>query len=151
MCIIVPILVAVFVDKDRDGDRDKDGMMQINIIVAWTGMLLGCFAGAVQGLLFAREKWLGGYASWERRLMRLGHVSFFGIAFINLGFAFTVSELGLTKGMPVASRLLVVGALGMPLLCYLSAFRQVFRHLFFIPVLSIVAAIAITLRTILLS
>jgi len=89
-------------------------MIRANIIVAWVGMLMGCFAGAVQGLLFAREKWLGGYASWERRLMRLGHVSFFGIAFINLGFAFTVSELGLTKEIPVASWLLVVGAMGCP-------------------------------------
>lgn len=121
-------------------------MIRINIIVAWAGMLLGCVAGAVQGLLFARETWLGGYTSWERRLLRLGHISFFGIAFVNLGFAFTVSQLGLTEGMVAASRLLVVGALGMPLLCYLSAIRKPFRHLFFIPVLSIAAAIVLTLR-----
>lgn len=126
-------------------------MIRVNIIVAWVGMLLGCFAGAVQGLLFARENWLGGYASWERRMLRLGHISFFGLAFVNLGFAFTVSELGLTKWIPTASWLLVVGALGMPLLCYLSAIRRYFRHLFFIPVVSVAAAIAIVLRAILVS
>ena len=50
-----------------------------------------------------------------------------------------------------ASTLLIVGAITMPLLCYLSAFRQPFRHLFFIPVLCVVCGIAVVIWTAALS
>ena len=35
---------------------------QINLAAAWIGISLGCTAGAVEGLLFHREAWLGGTA-----------------------------------------------------------------------------------------
>ena len=52
----------------------------------WSGFLGGVLSGAVMGLLFHREDWLGGYGSRERRMVRLGHISFFGIGLINLFF-----------------------------------------------------------------
>ena len=55
--------------------------------LAWTGMLLGVVSGAVIGLCFAREDWMGGYSGWRRRLTRLGHISFFGLGFVNFFFA----------------------------------------------------------------
>jgi len=114
-----------------------------NLYAAWTGILLGCVAGAVQGLFFYKEDWLGGYSSWSRRMVRLGHVSFFGIGFINLVFSLTVYTMGLSEGVFLASWLLIVGAITMPLVCYLSAAKMDFRHLFFIPVLSVIVGIAI--------
>ena len=116
--------------------------MEVNLYAAWIAMLMGIIAGAVQGLFFHREQWLGGYQSWERRMTRLGHISFFGIAFINLGFAFTVSIFGINPGQLIwASRLLIVGQIGMPFICYLSAVFKPARNLFFIPVLAVAAAI----------
>ena len=117
--------------------------MIINLHAAWIGWLLGCIAGAIPGLFFHDADWLGGYASWRRRLTRLGHISFFGIGFINLGFALTVKALGLQGGLGSASVLLVVGAVAMPSVCYLSAWKPAFRHLFFIPASSVAIAIAI--------
>lgn len=108
--------------------------MTHNFIAAWIGILLGCVAGAVQGLFFHREDWLGGYGSWPRRMLRLGHISFFGIAFINLAFALTGERV------IWPSRLLIAGAIGMPLICYLSAINGRFRHLFAVPVLSLSVA-----------
>ncbi len=111
--------------------------MMVNLYAAWIGILAGCIAGAIPGLFFYRQDWLGGYASWPRRMIRLGHISFFGIAFINLAFALTWQAVKIETDMALSSVLFVAAAVLMPLICYLSAFKPVFRHLFFIPVLSV--------------
>lgn len=111
--------------------------MMVNLYAAWFGILAGCIAGAVPGLFFYRENWLGGYGSWPRRMIRLGHISFFGLAFINLSFALSYHALQIEAEIPLSSVLFVAAAVTMPLICYLSAFKPLFRHLFFIPVLSV--------------
>jgi hypothetical protein len=111
--------------------------MMVNLYAAWIGILAGILAGAVPGLFFYRQDWLGGYASWPRRMIRLGHISFFGIAFINLAFALTQQAVKIETDMTLPSVLFVTAAVAMPLICYLSAFKPVFRHLFFIPVLCV--------------
>ena len=113
-------------------------MYMLNFYAAWIGILLGFVAGAVLGLFFHREDWLGGYHSWRRRMVRLGHISFFGIAFINLAYAVSVALFHVGPASPYASWLFVAGAITMPLICFLSAYKKEFRHLFFIPVLSLV-------------
>lgn len=115
-------------------------MADINLWAAWIGILLGLASGTVQGLFFDREDWLGGYASWPRRLMRLGHISFFGIAFLNLAYVNTVHLLGPASHVPLASTLLIAGAILMPLVCYLAAWKKPLRHLFPLPVLSLLGA-----------
>jgi hypothetical protein len=119
--------------------------MSPNLVAAWVGFLLGSLAGLTTGLFFHGETWLGGYGSWRRRMIRLGHIAFFGLGFLNLGFAFTVQTLGLNAGIALPSTLLIVGAATMPLVCYLSAYRKPFRNLFFIPALSVTSSVAIVL------
>jgi hypothetical protein len=119
--------------------------MLLNIGAAWAGLLAGIIAGAVSGLKIHSENYLGGYSNWTRRLVRLAHISFVGIAFINLGFGLTARALGMTSGLQAASILLVVGAITMPLVCYLAAFKQPFRHLFFIPVISVLTSVTVML------
>jgi hypothetical protein len=109
----------------------------INLWAAWIGIFVGLLVGAGQGLFFHRAEWLGGYGSWPRRLVRLGHVSFFGIAFINIVFFLTADHLGPVAdalAMRVASHLLVVAAVLMPTVCYLAAWRVHLRAFFFLPV-----------------
>ncbi len=117
--------------------------MTINLQAAWLGLLLGCLAGMLAGLFFHRPDWCGGYASWPRRMIRLAHVSFFGLGFLNLSFALTARALGLDAGLRPASILLVVGAATMPAVCYLSAWKPACRHLFFIPAGSVAVGLAI--------
>lgn len=117
--------------------------MTINIYAAWVGFLLGCLAGAIPGLFFYGKDWLGGYASWQRRMTRLAHIAFFGIGFINLSFALTAKTLGLDTGLQVSSVLLIVGAVAMPTVCYLSAWKPVFRNVFFVPAGSVTIGIAL--------
>jgi hypothetical protein len=111
----------------------------LNIVSAWIGFALGCISGAVPGLFFHNQDWLGGYTSWPRRLIRLAHISFFGIGFLNLGMGLTGKVLGI-ESFTAASALMLVGAVMMPTICYLSAFRPAFRHLFFIPAGSVLLA-----------
>ena len=105
-----------------------------NILAAWLGILAGVLVGIVPGLFFHREDWLGGYASWARRLMRLGHVSFFGIALLNLAFAWTVHNPGWRPESSVPAAALAIAQGLMPAVCYLAAWRPAMRRLFFLPV-----------------
>ena len=115
--------------------------MMINIQAGWVGFALGCVAGAVIGLFFHDPNWLGGYASWPRRMLRLGHIALFGIGILNLFFGLTVRALGLTDVPMWISHLLLVAAVGMPTVCFLAAWKKPFRHLFFIPALAATAGL----------
>ena len=120
--------------------------MESNIIAAWTAFLFGALAGAVPGLLFHDTDWLGGYDSWRRRLIRLGHISFFGIGLLNLGFGLTVRSLDMNpEYLQTASWLFMLGLVTMPLVCYLAAWKKPFRHLFFVPAGSVMLAIVLFL------
>ena len=113
-----------------------------NIYAAWIGMLLGCLAGMIPGLFFYQKDWLGGYGSWSRRMVRLAHISFFGLAFINLAFSFTISTLNIENGIAIPSVLLIIAAITMPLVCYSAVVKSFLRHLFFIPAMSATVGIA---------
>jgi len=119
--------------------------MMVNIFAGWIAIFAGIVTGTFTGYFFHDEQFLGGYGGWPRRLVRLGHVAFFGLGIINLGFALTVQALGIESGIKTSSILLIIGAITMPLVCYLAAYRKPFRHLFFIPVSSVLAAVALFL------
>ena len=118
--------------------RRRKGPEKINFYSAWIGILLGFVTGIIQGSYFADPEWLGGYASWTRRLLRLGHISLIGLALINLAFVFSVAYLGLRgKRVSLSSGLFLAGQITMPVVCYLCAFRENYVYLFSVPVLSL--------------
>lgn len=109
-------------------------------------MLAGAISGAVIGLFFHREEWMGGYSSFRRRMTRLGHISFWGLGFINMLFAFSVMALELsTMNVRIASGAFILGLVTMPLCCFLTAWRKPFRYFFPVPVISVVAGIVFVL------
>jgi hypothetical protein len=120
----------------------------MNLLAGWISILLGFVAGAVPGLSFWREDWLGGYGSWRRRMIRLAHISFFGLGFINLAFALTAAPAGAapTGALWWSAVLLVAGNAAMPAVCYLAAWRQRFRQLFAVPVTCEVVGVALLVR-----
>jgi hypothetical protein len=113
----------------------------LNLLVGWSSFLGGALSGMIVGLRFHREDWLGGYATLPRRMVRLGHIAFFGLGLINILFALSTPSASPTA--TAASWLLVVGAATMSLNCFLTAYRPWFRHLFFIPAGSTGAGIAL--------
>ncbi|MGD0483580.1 MAG: hypothetical protein ABSB58_02880 [Gemmatimonadales bacterium] len=121
----------------------------MNLLAGWTSILLGFVAGAVPGLFFWREEWLGGYASWRRRMIRLAHIAFFGLGFINLLFALTVAQIGLQTGAGLlrwSALLLLAGNVAMPAVCYLAAWRQPFRQLFPVPVTCMILGVGFLVK-----
>jgi hypothetical protein len=123
-----------------------DEITRTMLIAGWAGMLGGALSGAAIGLFFHDERWLGGYGSFRRRLLRLGHISFFGLGFLNLLFALThhvAGGAGVWSG--AAALALLVAAAGMPTVCFLTAWRTPFRHLFAVPVAGVVVGVVSTL------
>ena len=117
--------------------------INLHLFVGWTAMLFGAASGALIGLFFHRADWAGGYGSLRRRMLRLGHISFFGIGFLNFLFAMTLSQVDLPGSyVRFASAGFLVAVVAMPLNCFLTAWKEPFRHLFFVPVLAVVAGIA---------
>lgn len=124
---------------------------EANLAFAWLWILAGFLSGMLMGLFFHRENWLGGYGSHPRRLLRLGHISFFGLAGINLAFYLTVRAAGLDGHfVALAGPLLILGGLAMPVCCALMAWKPRLQFLFCVPVLSLLAGAILTITTIVL-
>jgi len=116
------------------------------LVAGWSGMLGGVVSGAALGLFFHKENWMGGYASFRRRLARLRHISFFRLGFLNLLLAFTNQLIALPdRAASLAAGALIVAAVAMPTCCFLAAWRPSFRHLFAVPVVSVFTGIVATL------
>jgi len=123
-----------------------NSITRVMLTAGWAGMLAGVVSGALLGLFFHKENWMGGYSSFRRRLARLGHISFFGLGFLNLLLAFTNQIVALPeRAASVAAGALIVGAVAMPTCCFLSAWRPSFRHLFAVPVTGVFTGIVATL------
>jgi hypothetical protein len=114
-------------------------MDELNLRVAWFAILTGLVSGTAAGLFFHDPDWQGGYGSWRRRMLRLGHISFFGTGLLNLAFALSVATLRIRPPW-LAEFGFALGALAMPSVCYLSAWRESFRRFFFIPVACLIVA-----------
>ena len=120
-------------------------VLHFNLLLAWLWILLGFLSGSLLGLKFHREEWLGGYASHKRRLYRLGHISFFGLALMNLLFYFTERSFpSSSMAVEVAAWAFILGAISMPLCCLIMAHKPQARALFLVPVLNLLAAGTLT-------
>lgn len=107
----------------------------------WSLILAAFVSGAIVGLGFHRPEFLGGYDSLRRRMVRLGHIAFAALGMINLLYAFTPYPTPGTTLAAVAGGGLMVGGVAMSAVCFLTAWRERFRHLFFIPVVSLAAGV----------
>jgi hypothetical protein len=115
-------------------------VLQVNLSLGWIWITIGFISGMIVGMFFYDADWLGGYATWRRRMVRLGHISFLGTGLLNLAFVFTVALSKDDSPPQLASWLFVAGALTMPTVCFLAAWKDGFRHLFVIPVVSLIGA-----------
>ncbi len=114
----------------------------LNLLAGWIGMLGGVTTGAIIGLYFHREGWLEGYSSFRRRMTRLGHISFWELGFVNMMFAFSLKAVELPSVyVQFASPSLILGLITMPLICFLTAWRESFRLLFPIPVICVLVGV----------
>src|SRR5436305_11679858 len=110
-------------------------MHPLNWYAGW-GLILAAFVtGAGVGLFFHRDDFLGGYAAFRRRVLRLGHIALAALGMLNVLYGLTPQPSG-PPALPaqVASLGFIVGGIAMPAVCFLTAWRSGFRRLFFSPV-----------------
>jgi hypothetical protein len=118
-------------------------MITLNWYFGWSLELAGLVSGVGMGLGFEREDFLGGYASFRRRILRLGHIALAELGILNVLFSIAPPAAGAAQRS--AGMLLIVGGITMPAICFLAAWKSRFRCLFFVPVLSLIAAVILVL------
>jgi hypothetical protein len=111
----------------------------LNWYAGWSLILAGFLSGAIIGLWFHREDFLGGYQDWRRRLLRLGHIAMVALGFLNVVYSQSAADHAL------AGHLLIAGGIAMPTVCVLSAWRKPLKVLFPLPVVMLVAAVVLIL------
>ena len=116
-----------------------------NFTFGWWLILAAFATGAAIGLGFHREEFLGGYGSFRRRLVRLGHIALAALGSLNVIYGLCPPLAGAGRLAQWPGWLLAAGAVAMPLVCFLSAWRQPFRHLFFVPVVLLISAVGLIL------
>lgn len=117
----------------------------LNWYAGWLYILLAFVTGAVIGLWFHNDQWLGGYTSFRRRILRLGHIALAALGMMNVLVG--LQQISLDQSLTVLGQWgFVVGGISMPLVCFLSAYRKPFRHLFFIPVTSLIVGVVEILK-----
>jgi hypothetical protein len=112
----------------------------LNWQAGWLLVLASFVTGAAIGLFFHRDGFLGGYQSFERRLLRLGHVALAALGMLNILFSLSPWPALTTWNGTVASACFVAGGVAMPAVCFLTAWRRPFRHLFALPVAALTVA-----------
>jgi hypothetical protein len=117
----------------------------LNWHAGWWMILAAFVSGAGIGLCFHKEDFWGGYASFRRRIVRLGHIAFAALGMMNVVYGLSPLPVADSHFATAAGICFVVGGVSMPLVCFLSGWKMLFRHLFFIPVISLIAAVSLTL------
>jgi hypothetical protein len=117
----------------------------LNWYAGWSLILAAFVTGAALGLRFHHEEFWGGYASFRRRIARLGHIALAALGLMNVVFSDSPWPVADSFEGRAASLGFLIGGISMPLVCFLSAWRPGFRCLFFIPVAALISAAGWTL------
>src|SRR2546430_12155703 len=102
----------------------------LNWFAGWGMSLTGFLTGAILGIWFYRDDFLGGYTSFRRRIVRLGHIALAELGTINVVYALSPWPAPGTRLALAASTLLIVGGVIMPMVCFLSGWREKYRKFF---------------------
>ena len=120
-----------------------------NRVVAWTGFCLGAASGMLMGLWafdgpLAPPAGFTDYSDTSRRLLRLGHIAFFGIGYLNLLLAWELPALGLGQAAKqVAARCMNFANIFLPLTLMAAAVYPPLKYLLPVPATSAIAALCL--------
>jgi len=110
---------------------------------------VGIAVGLVIGLWsfdgpVATPAWIGEYTDTSRRLVRLGHIAFIGLGLLSILLADELgrSSLG-ARGRQMASRLMVAGNVGLPLLLIGAAIWRPLKFAMGVPATCVFAAMVL--------
>ncbi|MAF48281.1 MAG: hypothetical protein CMM10_08460 [Rhodospirillaceae bacterium] len=88
--------------------------------------------------------WVGGYDDLARRFLRLGHIAFFGLGFLNLHLARALPEIALGPAWRrTASRAMNFGNITLPAGLIWAAAWEPAKYVLPLPALSVFAALIV--------
>jgi hypothetical protein len=108
-------------------------------MIAWVGFCAGAASGLVMGLWafdgpVAVPAWVGEYGGTSRRLMRLGHIAFFGIGILNLLLVRELPALRLGQGAKAAAATgMNVANIFLPSILFAAALLPPLKYLLGVP------------------
>jgi cytochrome b561 len=118
-----------------------------NIRFGWIWILVGLLVGAVMGMWSFNGPMpspVGDYASLPRRMLRLSHIAFIALAFMNILYGYEIEKTKLTQSMKrLGSGLMISGAVLMPLFLLSAVFYEQLKYLTAISATLLIVAVAI--------
>ncbi len=121
----------------------------VNRAVGWTSLVLGAATGLVIGLWSfdgpaAVPAWIGDYGATPRRLLRLGHIAFFGLGVINVLMARELPPLAVAGAVRrTAFHAMNFGNLVLPVTLVGAALQPALKWALPIPALAVFAALCL--------
>ena len=122
---------------------------RLNKAVAWCSFFMGAATGMVMGLWAfdgpgSPPAGMTSYADTSRRLLRLGHIAFFGIGYLNLLLAAELPSLRLSDRQKVsAAQAMNVANILLPVTLMAAAYLPAIKYLLPIPATAATGALAI--------
>jgi hypothetical protein len=123
-------------------------MGERNRVVGWSSVAVGAITGLLLGLWsfdgpLATPTFLGGYDELSRRLVRLGHIAFFGLGILNLLLARDLRELALSdSAKKFSSQAMNFGNVFLPLTLFAAAAYHPLKYAMSLPALAVALALS---------
>lgn len=120
-----------------------------NRLVAWASIAAGAATGLVMGLWsfdgpMPVPEWIGDYETTARRLIRLGHIAFFGLGILNLLLARELPRLLLKESLVrTAARCMNFGNVFLPITLFAAGAYHPLKYLLPFPAVSVFVALGI--------
>ena len=123
-----------------------------NVAVGWASLATGALTGLVLGLWsfagpFPVPDWIGGYDDLSRRLLRLGHIAFFGLGILNIMLARHLCRpRARVSGVQLALGAMIFGNVALPLTLMAAAIYEPLKYLMTLPALAVTLALVMGAR-----
>ena len=128
-------------DPDREFSRNR--------VLGWTSLAAGVGVGLVMGLWsfdgpLQPPAWIGEYTDTSRRLVRLGHIAFLGLGFIDILIERELARSSLGRaGRAIASWSMVIGNVLLPIALFGAAAYRPLKYFMAIPATSVFLALVL--------
>ena len=120
-------------------------MTSSNRTVGWVSLAVGAGTGLILGLWsfdgpMTVPAWIGEYGDTSRRMVRLGHIAFFGLGILNILLARELPRLS-NRTRRIASPAMNFGNAFLPLTLFAAAAHPPLKYLVPFPALAVFVAL----------